>query len=171
MELQKYNNFLTKSECEYIIEYTKNLDSYKNNTPNRNLEFYHITDYTDFKFLEDKLDSINIINKPVFNINKYKEGYYFLPHIDMGGEYDPEKERIRTVIINLSTEDSFSGGDLYVGGDKIKYKQGKALSFYSSTVHEVTKITKGFRYSIALWLKKDNLKFYDPEKGPKPSLI
>ena len=82
-----------------------------------------------------------------------------------------EKERIRTVIINLSTEDSFSGGDLYVGGDKIKYKQGKALSFYSSTVHEVTKITKGFRYSIALWLKKDNLKFYDPEKGPKPSLI
>ena len=50
MELEKYNNFLTKSECEYIIEYTKNLDSYKNNTPNRNLEFYHITNYTDFKF-------------------------------------------------------------------------------------------------------------------------
>ena len=121
--------------------------------------------------------SENIVSQAVLEAqgsvltNKYEEGYYFLPHIDMGGEYDPEKERIRTVIINLSTEDSFSGGDLYVGGDKIKYKQGKALSFYSSTVHEVTKITKGFRYSIALWLKKDNLKFYDPKKGPKPSLI
>lgn len=153
-----YDNFLTEDECEYIINYIKKSDSITNVTNNRNLEFYHIFDYSDFKFLEKKLNKINIINKPVFNINKYKKGYYFLPHVDRGGQNDPNKERIKTIIINLSKNTDYSGGDLYVNGDVVNTNQGFAISFNSSTIHEVTEITKGVRYSIVIWLKKNNIK-------------
>ena len=153
-----YDNFLTEDECDYIINYTKKSDSILNVTPNRNLEFYHINDYSDFKFLEEKLNKINIINKPVFNINKYTKGYFFLPHIDKGGKNDPNEERIKTIIINLSDTNNYSGGDLYVDGNIVSNKKGMAILFDSSIIHEVTEITEGFRYSIAMWLKKNNIK-------------
>lgn len=153
-----YNNFLSEDECEYIINYSKKIQSIENVTPNRNIEFYHINDYTDFSFLEDKLYNINVINKPVFNINKYKKGYYFLPHIDRGGKNDPNGERLKTIIVNLSKNSSYSGGELYVNNKLINSKQGFALSFDSSTVHEVKKLTNGYRYSLVFWLKKHNIK-------------
>lgn len=153
-----YDIFLNKSECEYIINYTKNLDSKKNITSNRNLEFYHIADYSDFKFLEKKLNNIGFVNKPVFNINKYKKGYYFLPHVDVGGKNDPNNERVKTIIINLSDINNYSGGDLYVDGTIVSNNQGSIILFDSSTIHEVTEITSGFRYSIVIWLKKENIK-------------
>ena len=153
-----YDNFLTKDECDYIINRIKKSDSILNVTPNRYLELYHINDYSDFDFLEEKLNKINIINRPVFNINKYKKGYFFLPHVDRGGKNDPNKERLKTIIINLSDANNYSGGDLYVDGKLVSNKQGLATLFDSSIIHEVSEIKKGFRYSIAIWLKKNNIK-------------
>ena len=153
-----YDNFLTKEEAEHIIEFIEKSDSIKDKKSNRNLEFCHVPNYTSFKFLEEKLNSINIINKPSFNINKYEKGYYFLPHVDKGGPNDPNKQRVRTIIINLSNPNSYSGGELYINNQLISSKQGLAISFDSSTIHEVKKITRGFRYSVVIWLKKNNIK-------------
>lgn len=153
----KLENFLTESECKYIIDFTKKSDSIKDKKSNRNLEFCHVSNYTSFKFLEKKLNTIGIINKPVFNINKYEKGFFFLPHADRGGVNDPNRLRLKTIIINLSKNNTFSGGDLYINRKRASGNQGDAFVFDSSTIHEVKKVTEGIRYSIAIWARTNNI--------------
>ena len=152
----KLENFLTESECEYIIDFTKKYDSIKSYGASK-LEFFHIKDYSNFKFLEKKLNTINIINQPVFNINKYQKGFYFLPHADRGGINDPDRLRLKTVIINLSKNNTFSGGDLYISRKRVSGNQGDAFVMDASTIHEVKKVTEGIRYSIAIWATINNI--------------
>jgi Rps23 Pro-64 3,4-dihydroxylase Tpa1-like proline 4-hydroxylase len=124
-----YNNFLTKDECEYIINYTQSSHSITNIIFSRNFEFYHINDYTNFSFLNEKFKNINIINDPVFNINKYNKGCFFAPHVDAGGKNDINKERIKTIIINISNPNTYEGGELFINNNLIEQSQGSLFMF------------------------------------------
>jgi len=152
-----YNNFLTKGECEYIINYTHTSYPISNVVEGRNLQLYHINNYADFSFLNQKLKSINVINQPVFNINKYNKGCFFSPHVDVGGKNDINRERIKTIIINISNPNTYIGGQLLINDILINQTQGSLFMFNATIKHEVTEITKGFRYSVVLWLRKDNI--------------
>lgn len=156
--MRYYNNFLTLDECDFIIKYFSNIESYNMINDNRNLEIHQVSDYNHFKFLEKKLGEINIINNPTININKYNQGCYFLPHVDNGGFNDPNHERLQTVVINLSDNNTYVGGNLYIDNKLIELTQGSAVIFNSHTVHEVKEITRGFRYSLVLWLKESHIK-------------
>jgi len=154
-----YENILEVDECEFLIDYTKKIkDNRFVKNHNRNIELFRNDDYTDLSFLNEKLESINIFNQPTFNINKYMEGYYFLPHVDRGGIYDINLERIKTLIINLSNPQDYLGGDLIVDNKKVINKQGSAVLFDSGVIHEVTEINQGIRYSMVFWIKNENLK-------------
>ena len=56
----------------------------------------------------------------------------------------------------LSDPDTYEGGDLklHTGGDPtcLPKEQGKLLAFPSYTLHEVTPVTKGHRYSLVGWI-------------------
>lgn len=102
--------------------------------------------------------------------NYNKNGHYDW-HIDSYdrpfGEESHEnfrgKIRKLSCIINLSDGDKFEGGDLFIGEElydnpskKIVRitelrKQGSVVVFPSHTLHKVSPVTKGKRYSLVCW--------------------
>ena len=155
--MESYDNFLNSHECLSLINYTKDLNPTVDKKTGRNLEFFFNDDYQGFEFLSEKFNKIGIINKPKFNINKYKKGFFFLPHYDSSKKNNYRTERLKTLIINLSNTNEYTGGDLIVGKKEIKIKQGTALIFNSNVIHEVKTVTEGLRYSLVSWLGRENI--------------
>ena len=64
--------------------------------------------------------------------------------------------------LQLSDPEDYNGGDLviYNGNKPVKTKRqrGYMLVFPSFSVHEVTKLTKGTRYSLVGWIAGENFK-------------
>ena len=159
--MEHYNNFLSIEECKLIIQHSDTLIFEENLTAVRNFKYTSPSNYTQFNFLNRKLQEIGIENVKKWNINKYEKGAFFKEHTDRGGRYDPLGERVKTVVINLSEETDYTGGTLNVNGEKINPAQGTAVIFDSSFRHKVTEVTNGIRYSFSLWLIKENFKeFY-----------
>lgn len=104
-------------------------------------------------FLLEKLKPIGFINlKGTFlNYLRYYKGGFFAKHID-------GPERHKTCIIQLSSQDNYSGGDLIVNNEVISKKIGNTVIFSSNTYHELTKVKKGIRECLVIWTKKGNLK-------------
>jgi PKHD-type hydroxylase len=102
-------------------------------------------------------------------IAKYSKGDYYKWHIDSTGEIfekldkptSPEIDgKVRKLTCVALLNDDFTGGELELKiltsmGDvkKIKpeIKKGSLLFFPSNTVHRVTPVTKGVRYSAVNW--------------------
>jgi SM-20-related protein len=101
----------------------------------------------------------------------YKSGYFYGPHRDSSADSDaPEyvRERRISVIIFLNSDAALLGRDGYSGGSLTLYgliddagwksygfpliaQPGLLVAFKSDTIHEVTPIIAGERYSIVTW--------------------
>ena len=91
-----------------------------------------------------------------FQFTKYdsKEKGFYDMHVDRGmGMYTPRK---LSITLQLSDPDDYVGGDLnlYFGKEPTPSKrtQGFLTVFPSYTMHEVTPVTKGTRYSLVAWI-------------------
>lgn len=88
--------------------------------------------------------------------NEYS-GYYD-KHVDkFQKESFPGNTRKLSFSVQLSNPDSYEGGDLilYNGGKeplKVQKDKGIINFFPSHVLHEVTPVTKGFRYSLVSWV-------------------
>lgn len=156
--MEEISNFLEKEECEYLIQFIKNFKHINNVEINRNVDVYSFDTTDIIPNLNKKLNEIGIIDSPSFNINKYTIGSFFEKHKDMGGKNDPNSERVKTLIINLSNESDYGGGDLIINNTIVNKKSGSAFLFPSTTLHELKPITNGVRYSLVIWLRDNNLK-------------
>jgi len=92
---------------------------------------------------------------------KYEVGDAFEKHRDNNSSnYDSfdisRSKRFKTFIIQLSNSQDYEGGDFIVDNITAKRAQGNCICFDSNLIHEVTKITNGNRYSLVLWLEKEN---------------
>jgi predicted 2-oxoglutarate/Fe(II)-dependent dioxygenase YbiX len=92
-----------------------------------------------------------------FMILKYDVNQEFKKHTDSGVEYP---NRYKTLIIQLSNETDYDGGELCIfqnGETLISSKEiGNTIMFDSSLEHCANKIKEGTRYSIVCWLSIDN---------------
>jgi len=83
-----------------------------------------------------------------------KEKGFYGKHIDM--MYQGTGTRKLSVTVQLSDPNKYEGGDLliYYGEkpDKPEKKQGMGVFFPGYTLHEVTPVTKGKRYSLVAWV-------------------
>jgi len=109
-------------------------------------------DKTLIDFLLTKLILLGIISisNNTAKLVKYSEGDYFEKHTDfnkygIGANY-------KTLVVQLSEDTSYQGGDLIVEGEKQNREQGSVSIFLSSKIHEVTKVVKGTRWSLTLFL-------------------
>jgi PKHD-type hydroxylase len=125
------------------------------------------SDVKETEWIWQKLtDSINHINKQFFNYDlteiqnlqftlydSEEKGFYG-KHIDMA--YRSSGTRKLSVSIQLSDSNDYEGGDLllYIKQNPLQLpkEQGMALFFPSYTLHEVTPVTKGIRYSLVAWV-------------------
>lgn len=156
--ITELSNFLNDFECNYLINLVKDFNPVDTNESNRKVDVFPFKNVSEVPFLEERTLKINIINNPPFFINRYGEGYFFNLHSDVGGKNDPNYERLKTLIINLSDENDYDGGDLVIKDRLMSKKIGDAHFFNSNIEHELKKITRGIRYSLVLWLKKEHLK-------------
>jgi predicted 2-oxoglutarate/Fe(II)-dependent dioxygenase YbiX len=101
----------------------------------------------------------------------YKEGDFYGPHFDSKSDGDdarPDEDRRVSIILFLNSggaeaeKSSYSGGALKFYGliDDPAFSQygfplmgeaGLLVAFRSNTVHEVTPVTRGERFTVATW--------------------
>ena len=96
----------------------------------------------------------------------YEAGHYFRAHQDETDSQSDENARKVTVIIFLNQQGEekdqlgYGGGDLVLyglfenapqNGFTIPSRKGMLVAFKSNTVHEVTPISWGNRYSLVTW--------------------
>jgi len=167
---------LSKVECEYILSFWDESESIASTKylEEKIDEFNTIRFRTKVKgryldtansllreFLSDKLSTIGIINLPEYvKIARYSEGDYFEPHHDFN--FYGKGAMYKTLVIQLSDENDYDGGTLYVNDVPQTRTQGDYSLFLSKEIHEVKLITKGTRYSLTYFLSEGN---FVPQKS------
>lgn len=94
-------------------------------------------------------------------INKYIVGQEFPPHKDdivtnYAGSDSRRALRYRTIIFQLSDPSTYKGGDLYIKDKVANRTHGNVIVFPAKDTHWLTKVTEGVRYSMTLWLHKED---------------
>lgn len=110
-------------------------------------------------------DLINGVNKQFFNYDLLNiENFQFTEYTDNSDFYGPHIDMMHranatrklSFSIQLSEPDSYEGGELVLhygkSGETMDKKQGTSFFFPSWTLHEVTPVTKGTRYSLVGWV-------------------
>jgi PKHD-type hydroxylase len=96
---------------------------------------------------------------PLFN--RYRDGGRYGPHLDGAiRPVDGENRRIRTdlsLTLWLSDPGDYDGGELRIadlaGGRAIKLPAGDAFLYPSTSLHEVTPVTRGARFAAFTWIQ------------------
>lgn len=92
----------------------------------------------------------------------YSEGQFFRPHRDVGDGVENQMAARRNLsVVVLLNPGEYEGGrlvlhDMGVAGSRmeIKGRPGRFVAFHPVVLHEVTPVTRGERYSIAVWLER-----------------
>jgi len=101
----------------------------------------------------------NVVYPPMFN--RYGEGMTFGAHVDGGVRINPHTgAKLRTDIsatLFLTAPEDYDGGELEVmdtyGLHSIKLKAGDLLLYPSTSLHQVTPITRGERLASFFWVQ------------------
>jgi PKHD-type hydroxylase len=114
-------------------------------------------------------DIITSLNNDFFNFNLYGiiEGFQFTKYEAPGGNYGKHIDRAMgmtvrklSLTIQLSESESYIGGDVLLhlsdNPTHISREQGTLVAFPSYTLHEVTPVTTGVRYSLVAWVTGPN---------------
>jgi len=114
--------------------------------PNYNSTIYHILDHAWEQYHNMKEPNFTFIEP--YEIKLYVLGDKFGLHNDIRTSNDGAVERKINLIIQLSDEEEYEGGDLYIGKDKCTKKFGSGIFFPARYLHKVTEITSGERFSL-----------------------
>jgi predicted 2-oxoglutarate/Fe(II)-dependent dioxygenase YbiX len=175
-EVITIDNFLSKSECDELIQKYKNeltllpaeVSDYD---PNRKFRKSKVGFIDTLGDLDKKITDVltNNIKVPKHDVSKlgpyqfteYNEGDFFDWHTD--ANKNVYSDRFASVVIQLN--DEYEGGDLELKDNKgnkieINQKVGKLYVFPSTMKHRVSEVIKGVRYSLVNWVKlnKQNYK-------------
>lgn len=103
---------------------------------------------------------------PTFN--RYEGGEAFGNHVDGAMRFLPNGQRMRTDLsctLFFSKPDEYEGGELIIddvfGSKSVKLPAGHMILYPSTSVHQVTPVTKGARISSFFWMQsmiRDNEK-------------
>ena len=99
-----------------------------------------------------QLGIIDIANEAM--ILKYGKGHFFKRHIDRSSS---DGKRKKNLIIQLSDEDEYEGGELIVDQTIVSKKLGTTVVFDCSTYHEVKLLKSGTRFCFLAHLQKSDL--------------
>jgi len=160
----------SKEECDKIINLTLEIEGTHRDVNSKTVErprekisytYYNIYRNESVKWVFDKITEYLLIDqnieitKPfeVIHLHKYIAGNEFERHSDI---YYPNQ----TLNVGVCLNDDYVGGDfvLYKPTQIIPKIAGTIYSFKNTREHEVTKIESGIRYSLIIFLYKENMK-------------
>ena len=104
-----------------------------------------------YEFLFDRLKSLDLINlnNSFIGFVRYHEGGFFAKHVD-------GPERAYTIIVQLSEDSEYTGGDLVVLNQVVGKVKGNTVVFGTQVPHELKKVTSGTRNALVIWLDKSS---------------
>jgi PKHD-type hydroxylase len=165
----------TKSECEIIIKAISGLPTDeallvgRNKDQNlRKSELVWIDDVVSTQWVMERLidlvrkanrdqfefDLTEFAESPQVAIYKSSESGHFSWHSDIGSGTAAGRRKL-TLVLQLSDAEAYEGGELEImPGAQIltaSRAQGCASIFPSFTLHQVTPVTNGTRYSMTVW--------------------
>lgn len=172
----QYDNVITPAQCKQLIDVgiqngfedaligdQENPDYYNPDVRNCQLA---MLPFRQLLWMEDLLSNaiaeinnynykFDLVGFSDLEVIKYNQGTYFKRHLDnfMG---EPEYQRKLTFILQLTNPDEYVGGDLIVythkEEERMTRQQGSLIVFPSYTMHEVTELLSGTRYSLIGWV-------------------
>ena len=93
---------------------------------------------------------------PAIQFGEYSVGSFYNWHYDVNWESDSMYDRKLSIVIQLTDENEYEGGDfefLEIQNPVGFRKQGSVLVFPSYNTHRVTEVTKGIRNSLVCWME------------------
>lgn len=111
----------------------------------------------------------NVLYPPMFN--RYGEGMGFGSHVDGGVRLHPHNgTKVRTDLsatLFLSEPSTYEGGELRIedtyGTHSVKLPAGDMVLYPSTSLHEVTMVTRGMRVACVTWVQ--SMVRADAERG------
>jgi predicted 2-oxoglutarate/Fe(II)-dependent dioxygenase YbiX len=169
MESISQKKLFSQDECDY----------FKSLSDDKTFERSKITEHTNSNIISECRTSLEVVVEVNFSLSnlilgkvkefgiktlpnyfiilKYDKNQEFKRHNDTGIDYP---NRFKTLIIQLSNETDYDGGELCIfhnGKTIISSKEiGNVIIFDSSIDHCANKIEDGIRYSMVFWLSIDN---------------
>lgn len=129
------------------------------------LNSVRITDKKELDFIKSKLKNIGVndIHFGSVSIIRYDKGDSLAPHIDGSHPIDSDNSNIsgqefyKTLVLQLTDENEYEGGDFCLLGVPQSRKQGTYSLFLRTVEHEVREVKSGTRYSLVAYLTKKDL--------------
>ena len=182
-----YENALTKEECEQIITYgnTIALEQAGIGTPTAGVSGHFDTNINyrnslvgwiyptdEIEWLFRRISSIILdLNENYFKFDLFGliESLQFTRYDAPEGRYGFHIDKLfngpirkLSIVIQLSEEESYEGGNLELliaeNPGIVNKSQGYLVTFPSYTLHQVTPVTRGTRYSLVAWVTGPNFK-------------
>lgn len=170
-----WSNAFTEEECQKIIDVAKTLNLQTAKVDTDLQERLEIRDSNvvfveadNFQWVYQRIgDMVNTLNNDYFNFDLwgFAEGLQFTEYNSPGGKYDSHIDKMYSgtirklsVVIQLSDPSSYDGGELQLlyKGERspeiMSKKRGDLSLFPSYTLHRVTPVTRGTRYSLVGWI-------------------
>jgi len=169
-----WDKAFTLEECRKIIDYAEQFekkDARVSNKGNINLDIREskviwITPDPEINWVYQTLtDIITKLNADYFGFDLFGfiEGFQFTEYNAPSGHYGKHVDSIYkgtirklSFVLQLSDPKDYEGGKLQIhlgdNPDVMKKEQGTLIVFPSPTLHEVTPVTKGRRYSLVGWI-------------------
>lgn len=166
----------TPEECDRIIKAGLGLELKKGRVGQKTEEneeirkseiaFFDVTDKSTEWIYQRVNDLVNVTNKRFWDFDlSYIETLQFTKYSGNGGFYEKHTDQLYdsfhlrklSLSIQLSDPESYEGANLMlhignVNPPTAHRNRGSAALFPSYTLHEVTPITKGERYSLVAWV-------------------
>jgi len=169
-----YNNLFSPEECKKIIDYANQFEKEigavghqeKTNVKIRQSQLVWFSPNDENKWIYEKLTgAITKLNDDYFNFDLFgfSEPLQFTEYTAPNGHYGKHTDcayntRIRklSIVIQLSDPKDYKGGELQIhitdNPFVMEKGQGTLICFPSYSLHEVTPITKGTRYTLVGWI-------------------
>ena len=128
-------NVLSKEQCETLMQYGEENVVPADNKHSKAFEFFNF----DIEFIEP------------YELKKYPIGGFYSKHIDNYHGMSIPVDRKISMILQLSNEADYAGGDVQLMFIKVPKKRGSMTFFPSFYPHEVQPVLRGTRWSMVSW--------------------
>ena len=169
-----WNGGFTPEECQKIIDYAEQFEKRDAGVSNkvelnskiRESKVVWLTPEPEMHWVYERLtDIITRLNEDYFRFDLFgfTEGFQFTEYNAPSGHYGKHVDsmfngtvRKLSFVLQLSDPKDYEGGELQIHlsdtPEVMKKEQGTVIVFPSPTLHEVTPITEGRRYSLVGWI-------------------
>lgn len=172
-----YTQVFSPEECQQIISYGKSLKSHVGDVNGSNKELRKssvswIFPDENTNWIYDRVRDIVLkLNEDYFKFHLigFCEGFQFTEYKAPSGYYSTHIDKWKdgpirklSITVQLSDPSDYEGGnfELFFANDPqiAPKEQGLLVCFPSYTLHGVTPVTKGTRYSLVAWISGDPFK-------------